>query len=301
MLLATRADVLVARGDPLAGELLDAVRPEWERDGWIAIAGGAAEIEWHGSQGEVQAMLGAFDRAAALMDATGYYQARIRLTALLLGRLADASASPLATGRAGLADRAPELMGAVDTVMHRVERRKRPFGSEGLAWLARSHAEHQRLRWLADVDPPAEETLLEGWQRAVATFESRGNAFETARSRARLASVLRAVGRPAEAGPLVEAARRTAERLGAQPLLAELGRGGGQRPRATPRDTALTTREHEVLSLVAQGRSNGEIARQLYISAKTVSVHVSNILAKLGASGRTEAAAIARRDGLLTE
>ena len=62
---------------------------------------------------------------------------------------------------------------------------------------------------------------------------------------------------------------------------------------------ALTARETEILGLVAQGRSNGEVARQLFISTKTVSVHVSNILAKLGASGRTEAAAIARRDGLL--
>jgi DNA-binding NarL/FixJ family response regulator len=54
-----------------------------------------------------------------------------------------------------------------------------------------------------------------------------------------------------------------------------------------------------VLLLVAEGRSNSEIARHLFISAKTVSVHVSNILAKLGASGRTEAAALARQRGLL--
>ena len=64
---------------------------------------------------------------------------------------------------------------------------------------------------------------------------------------------------------------------------------------------SLTPREWEILGLVAQGRSNGEIGRQLFISTKTVSVHVSNVLAKLGASGRTEAAAIARRDGLLPD
>ena len=50
---------------------------------------------------------------------------------------------------------------------------------------------------------------------------------------------------------------------------------------------------------MADGRSNGEIGKQLFISTKTVSVHVSNILAKLGASGRTEAAAIGRRTGLV--
>ena len=61
----------------------------------------------------------------------------------------------------------------------------------------------------------------------------------------------------------------------------------------------LTPREREVLTLVAEGRTNGEIAGRLYISTKTASVHVSNILAKLGAATRTEAASIATRDGLL--
>jgi DNA-binding NarL/FixJ family response regulator len=56
-----------------------------------------------------------------------------------------------------------------------------------------------------------------------------------------------------------------------------------------------------VLKLVAEGRSNREIGLQLFISIKTVSVHVSNILAKLGAASRTEAVALARRRGLLGE
>jgi DNA-binding CsgD family transcriptional regulator len=59
----------------------------------------------------------------------------------------------------------------------------------------------------------------------------------------------------------------------------------------------LTDREREVLRLVAAGRSNPEIARELFISAKTASVHVSNILAKLGVSGRVEAATVAHRLG----
>ena len=54
----------------------------------------------------------------------------------------------------------------------------------------------------------------------------------------------------------------------------------------------LTDREREVLALVAAGRSNGQIATALFISPKTASVHVSNILAKLGVSGRVEAAAV---------
>jgi len=63
----------------------------------------------------------------------------------------------------------------------------------------------------------------------------------------------------------------------------------------------LTAREIEVLRLVAAGRSNRDIAAELFISAKTASVHVSNILAKLNATSRTEAAAIAHRAGLAAD
>jgi DNA-binding NarL/FixJ family response regulator len=72
------------------------------------------------------------------------------------------------------------------------------------------------------------------------------------------------------------------------------------RPTRSATDDSLTPREAEVLALVAAGRSNGEIAGQLFISTKTVSVHVSNILAKLGAASRTEAVALAGRRGLLS-
>ena len=61
----------------------------------------------------------------------------------------------------------------------------------------------------------------------------------------------------------------------------------------------LTARELEVLRLVAAGLSNREIASELFISAKTASVHVSNILGKLGAATRGEAAATAHRLRLL--
>jgi DNA-binding CsgD family transcriptional regulator/tetratricopeptide (TPR) repeat protein len=63
-------------------------------------------------------------------------------------------------------------------------------------------------------------------------------------------------------------------------------------------DFGLSRRELEVLALITEGRSNPEIGRQLYITRKTVAVHVSNILTKLGVSGRVEAAAAAIRLGL---
>ena len=73
-----------------------------------------------------------------------------------------------------------------------------------------------------------------------------------------------------------------------------------ERPRPeAPVPYGLTDRELAVLKLVAAGRTNAQIGAELYISHKTASVHVSNILRKLGVSGRAQAAALAERAGLL--
>jgi len=112
-----------------------------------------------------------------------------------------------------------------------------------------------------------------------------------------LAAVLKAVGRVAEASDLSAEATAVAQRLKAAPLLAELAELGLARPPASPAGSPnpLTAREVEVLSYLVQGKTNRQIARQLYISEKTVSVHVSNLLAKMGVRSRAEAAARARR------
>jgi DNA-binding NarL/FixJ family response regulator len=101
------------------------------------------------------------------------------------------------------------------------------------------------------------------------------------------------------AGPLTQAIERLARRG-----RVALATPGGDTPRASPTpasraETRLTPRESEVLALVADGRTNRQIGEVLFISEKTASVHVSRLLAKLGASTRGEAAAIARRSGLL--
>ena len=74
---------------------------------------------------------------------------------------------------------------------------------------------------------------------------------------------------------------------------AEAGRSVPRGPRATTRadPAGLTAREREVLALVAEGRTNGEIARTLVLSEKTVGHHVSALLRKLDARTRTEAVA----------
>ena len=73
---------------------------------------------------------------------------------------------------------------------------------------------------------------------------------------------------------------------------------GVDAPASPSERLGLTDRELDVLALVAAGRTNRQIGQELFISAKTASVHVSNILAKLGVANRGEAAAAARRLGL---
>ena len=72
----------------------------------------------------------------------------------------------------------------------------------------------------------------------------------------------------------------------------------GEAPVAKQDTFGLSRREREVLALISEGRTNREIGERLFISQKTVGVHVGNILSKLGVSGRVEAAAVAIRLGL---
>jgi DNA-binding CsgD family transcriptional regulator len=308
LLAAVGMAVAAGRGKEGALDLLDPLRPWWSRDALIAIHSGAAAIDLYGDRGDVEAAIAIHDEAIASAkelwrdDAFG---ARIRMSGLLLGQLATTAARSSAEERAELRRRGEELVKAAQRAVDHSEQIGRRQGPEGEAWIARVDAEDARLRWLTDLDRPSEDELVGRWQRAVGAFESFGHAFETARSQARLAVVLRAVGRADEARGLTDAARETARRLGAQPLIGELRTLGparsSRRATVSPRDQDLTPREQEILTLVAQGRTNREIAGQLYISAKTVSVHISNILSKLGAGGRTEAVALARRRGLLAD
>ena len=203
MLLAVRSMPLVGRGDPGAGPLLERVRPMWPLDGLVGISAGAAEIDWHGERHDVEAVLRTFDHAVDVVGRvwSEHFPARIRLTALVLGHLADAAGRATQAERAGLTDRLPELRLGVDRAEQRVRLRKLPLGPEGVAWLARARAEELRLRWLADAEAPSEHDLIAGWQATVEAFTAMGSPFETARSQVRLVEVLRAVGRPADAGP----------------------------------------------------------------------------------------------------
>ncbi len=118
------------------------------------------------------------------------------------------------------------------------------------------------------------------------TASSGGERFGPAKAIAEAVAVAESLG----ATPLIEAADILSRRLGIR----------ASAP-AADRDVLLTAREREVLRLVAEGHSNSRIAADLYISPKTASVHVSRIIAKLEVANRVEAAAVARRLGLLAD
>ncbi|MGP4112082.1 helix-turn-helix transcriptional regulator [Streptomyces sp. 4N509B] len=124
------------------------------------------------------------------------------------------------------------------------------------------------------------------WAEALLTTEGAAGREPASEPLRRAHAVAAALG----AAPLRERIERLAVRAGLD--LAE-GRTASAPPPADP--FGLTRREREVLALVAAGRSNRQIAQELFISPKTASVHVSNILAKLAVSGRGEAAALAHR------
>ncbi|MGZ4196875.1 MAG: helix-turn-helix transcriptional regulator [Solirubrobacteraceae bacterium] len=151
------------------------------------------------------------------------------------------------------------------------------------------------------------------WRDAVAATSEMNEPHPRAYALLRHAEALAQAGAAPAATAEVREGLELARRMGAAPLV-ELandvirrGQLSGVDDAATAAqagtaseldDLGLTTRELEVLRLVAEGRSNGEIAEQLFISRKTASVHVSNILAKLGVTTRVQAAAVAHRRGI---
>ncbi len=282
--------VMVARGDDdRAWRALEASREWLRRDGLFAVHAAFAEVELAARRDGPAAAAAARDAAVRDIGSMWHpwFAAQIRIDTLLLGVLVPDQVS-----------RAPALLAGVHHTVEQHLERTSHLGPEGLAWVARAEAEAAWLRWRADHERPSAEGLVAAWRTTVDAF-GYGNRYEQVRSRLRLAEVLAATGDRAAAraeGLEVLAAVRT---MGATPLIAPAKRIAGIREAATEAPAGLTPREREVLVLVADGRSNGQIGRQLFISDKTVSVHVSNLLAKLGAASRTEAAAFARRDGLL--
>ncbi|TYB96686.1 AAA family ATPase [Micromonospora sp. WP24] len=198
------------------------------------------------------------------------------------------------------------LRDVADRVARKSEKAARPVRDVVDGFLALCAAEVSRL----------DENEPELWARSVAEWDRRNHPYPAAYSRLRQAEALLARrSRVATAGKLLREAYRTAQGLGAVPMTSEI-RTLASRARVTleerepsrGRDTAvdpagddelatLTAREREVLAAVAEGLTNREIGQRLFISERTIGVHVSHIFDKLQVRTRVQASAIYLRTG----
>ena len=305
LLSAMALFVDVGRGNPVVAERRTWLEPFWN-DVFVAYIARGILAEHALWQGDSELALA---EAEAAIDADAWpahSPSVIRVTATALAARAERAARLRAAGDAAGAAAEAEAGAALLTVAREgasyPARPKALLGPEGRGWLARCEAEYARL---TGANSP------EAWEHAHAEFGP-GYEYEKARTQWRLAEALVEDGRRDEAAAVWRTARGTAARLRAAPLGAALDTlarrarldpgaehrsASGHRPAAASPLAALTDREREVLGLLARGLSNREIGAELFITPKTASVHVSNILSKLGAASRTEAAAIAYREG----
>ena len=162
----------------------------------------------------------------------------------------------------------------------------------------------------------AEASRLQGsdpetWSKTAMLWTDLSERYQIAYARWRQAeAILNERGERGPATELLREAWRIAEDLGADPLRSRIERLGQRariemdptKPEPTSeslaRDLGITAREAEVLGLLALGRTDGQIAGELFISKKTASVHVSNLIRKLNVSNRVEAGELGRGVGL---
>jgi DNA-binding NarL/FixJ family response regulator len=201
-------------------------------------------------------------------------------------------------------EQGPAASAAIDTVL--AEWAWEPFthalGGKAVAAMDRSLVAAERARCRNTPDQP------ELWRLVIETASTAGSRWHQAVAQWRCAEAgLTSGWPPSKAGDLLRQAHRRAVELGAKPLQADI-ESLARRSKIDlstpvpvvpmvddPRLAALTEREREVLAFLPAGRSNREIAQELFISAKTVSVHVSNILRKTGTTSRVAAAALVER------
>lgn len=261
------------------------------------LARGRTELAlWRGQPEEAAAAV------VAGLRLTSDDEMRARLCWLGLRAAADVAEQQRATtGTWDPRPEAAELARMLGRLEERALGRRAPAASEVRAAVASGEAERARLEGRAEP---------ERWAEAARRWDGLGFPAPASYCRWRQAAAELAGGRRAQALPLWRAAWEGADELGADglreaieadaaraavPLLAE----GTTVADAAVVPFGLTPRELEVLALVAAGQTNRQIGERLFISEKTASVHVSRILAKLGARSRAQAAAMAGTVGLV--
>ena len=219
---------------------------------------------------------------------------------LTSGIRAEAELAELARAQRRSAEAALRRAGRLAADTDRIVAARPASPPDALAHQALAHAEVAR----AGGEPAADR-----WAAAAARFLDLGEPYPAAYAQLRQAEALLAArGDRRDAARLLAAADQTALALRAAPLreeIATLARRARLRleapaPDATRADGAgLTSREEEVLRLLAEGLTNREIGRRLFISQKTVGTHVAHIFDKLGVHTRLEAAGRAQQLGVL--
>jgi DNA-binding CsgD family transcriptional regulator/tetratricopeptide (TPR) repeat protein len=292
--------VEVGRWQPAAAKRLRDLAALAGLDPVIDMEVAGLEADQASWQGDLERATSAVQRGLAILD-TGQFRASPTVENAWICAIGLVVQAELAE-RARTADDAGTLRDAI-AVGHMLLERARTAAEQTRTlhvvdlrcWHAKAEAEWTRVQ--GSSDPKA-------WQAAVEAF-SYGHVYEVARCRWRLAEALLGAGDREQATVAAQAAHKTAVRLGAAPLQAALEllarRGRLDLGAGVPAERSLaglTPREVEVLRLLVEGRSNRQIAEQLFISGKTASVHVTNLMAKLGVHSRLEAAAAARRIGL---
>jgi DNA-binding NarL/FixJ family response regulator/SHS2 domain-containing protein len=174
------------------------------------------------------------------------------------------------------------------------------------AMSALAHALGETALIAGDPDEAASQ-----FERAASLLADLGAPLERAESHRRAAAALVAASRREQAVEQLVAAHRAAQRLRARPLTAEIAdelaalgeridRRLGRRAAHQSDHAGLTRRELEVVRLVALGQTDKEIARELFLSPRTVETHVLNIRSKLDCRSRADAARRANELGLVT-
>lgn len=298
--VAVRLYAALARGDAGVVDLGLSLRSEWDRDQQVALVAGGCTVDALTQEGRPDEAVALATELVAHLSRTWsrHFLGSIWLAALALAALCDQAAAARLAGQstAALVERGTALRSAAVTAAQRGRPRGGRLGPEGVAWLQRVHAEHSRL--CGENDP-------ELWRAAAEAFDF-GYRYEVARTRWRWAEALLDHDDRASARAVAAEALEVASSTGALPLVEALqslsrrARLGLHGERAGT-GSVLTERETAVLLLVADGLSNRQIGERLFISTKTVSVHVSNVLSKLRVSGRAEAVSVAHRRGLLGE
>ena len=310
--LARWVSLLVSQGDPRAASVLEELRGmvegfplETQFATPFHLASAEADL-WRGDPDAAFATT-----ARAILEARDREWPRDHLRLYRVGMRAAADRAEVARARRDRrAERAAveaggSLWDALGPFLESAHGdRSGAAGSEVDAEVSMIEAERRRLARL-----PA----IEAWLDAAERWRARQNPYLVAYCRWREAEARLGDGdRPGATAALSEA-YDIATGLGAAPLRAEVESLAarsrldliGRRSRQglhhvqLPADPfGLTRRERDVLPLLVKGRTNRQIAEELFISENTAGVHVSNILGKLGASSRTEAAGIAVRLGL---